>query len=397
MEISHENIRRFRLSSHHLDKKLPHSQMTDAAGACGMQNSPPGAWETALFCRVEDITLKQAQRALYQEKTLLQAWSFRGAPVVFPTELRDVFLSALMAQKGEDPWIYTMGISGALDFMGMDFDSLLPMVKSAALCLDHMTITGKEELDRTLAQMIEPQLAPDKLALWRAPSVYDPSGRQTMGQAAVSFMLRPCAFDSLVVFGQRQGQSPTFTSLKNWTGLQPKTSETGRLELVRRFLHCWGPADKSAFMSWLGCSRPQADRLWRGVEDELCQVTVDGRRRYALQGDLPDLLKPDAPPDGLLMLGPHDPYLDIRHDRHILLSDTAFQAMVWRTTANPGVLLRHGAIVGVWRSKKTKKAMDITFQHFCPLSPDEKSSAAKLAEGHAAFRGLALGQCTFQQ
>ena len=53
MKIETENIRSYRLKAHHLEKKLPLSGLADAAGACGVQNSPPGAWETVapdIFC-----------------------------------------------------------------------------------------------------------------------------------------------------------------------------------------------------------------------------------------------------------------------------------------------------------------------------------------------------------
>ena len=52
---------------------LPSGQIETAAGACGVQNSPPGAWETALFNRVEGCTLPELHDALYRRKTLLQA------------------------------------------------------------------------------------------------------------------------------------------------------------------------------------------------------------------------------------------------------------------------------------------------------------------------------------
>ena len=67
-------------------------------------------------CRRED-----AERLLYGEKTLVQAWSLRGAPVVFPAAESAAFLSALVPAKGE-PWAYTKGIGLALDALGMEFD-----------------------------------------------------------------------------------------------------------------------------------------------------------------------------------------------------------------------------------------------------------------------------------
>ena len=36
-----EKIRAYRLHAHHLDEKVPPSGLWEAAGACGLQNSPP--------------------------------------------------------------------------------------------------------------------------------------------------------------------------------------------------------------------------------------------------------------------------------------------------------------------------------------------------------------------
>ena len=105
-ELSVEQIRNFRLSAHHLDAVYGREHILELAGACGMQNSPPGAWEAALYNRAPHCTMAEMERLLGEEKTLLQAWSLRGAPVVFPEAESDVFLAALAAEADE-PWIYT--------------------------------------------------------------------------------------------------------------------------------------------------------------------------------------------------------------------------------------------------------------------------------------------------
>ena len=48
---------------------------------------------------MEGCTLPELHDALYRRKTLLQAWSYRGVPVVFPTAESGIFLSPLAAQK----------------------------------------------------------------------------------------------------------------------------------------------------------------------------------------------------------------------------------------------------------------------------------------------------------
>ncbi len=389
MERNVEQIRSLRLHAHHLDRKLPPAGMKEAAGACGLQNSPPGAWETALFNRLEGCTLEMLRKALWEEKSLLQAWSFRGAPVVFPTEERGVFLTPLAALPGEEPWIYTRGIQLALDYLGMSFCDLLPLVEQAAEHLDHCAVKSKESLDRVLAQQVREWLPPEKRELWDAPSMYGSPDRQTVGGAAVSFLLRPCAFRSLVVFGRREGQSPTFTSCRNWLGGDPPQSPDGQRQLVRKFLHCYGPSTQAAFGEWLGCSPRQAARLWKTAEDEMITVKAAGKSRFLLAEDAEILAFQGPPEEKLLLLGPHDPYLDIR-DREVILEDRACQRLVWRTVSNPGVVLKGGRVAGIWNGKVRDGKLEFSTTLWENLSPRECRLLEELGEEYAVSRGLAF-------
>lgn len=401
MKIETENIRSYRLKAHHLEKKLPLSGLADAAGACGVQNSPPGAWETAMFNRLEGCSLPILHDALYEKKILLQAWSVRGVPLVFPTDRSGVFLTALLAQEGEQPWIYTRGITAALDYMQMSFDDLLMRTKQAAGYLNSHTVRSKETLDQTLADIIECSLTEEKRALWRAPSMYGNPDRQTVGGAAVSFLLRPCSFSSLIVFGRRQGITPTFTSFQNWTGRRPEelafTEEQEarkecERELVRTFLHCYGPSGRDSFMGWLGCSGQQARRLWSGAKDEMEPVQTGKKTCYMLSNDMEALAHSQADGERLLLLGAHDPYLDIK-DRDVLLEDRTLQKAVWKTVGNPGVILKAGRIAGIWRTKTLGDKLETEMTLFEALETEEKNNLKELAEEYARFRGLALKKC----
>lgn len=395
MEISLAQIRAYRLASHHLEEKRFPSALLEVVGAVAMQNSPPGAWETALWNRLEGVSLAFLRDALYRDKTLLQAWSFRGVPAVFPTEDRDVFLSALLARPGEEPWIYTRGIGLALDYLQMDFDALLPILRKAAEVLDTRTVKSKEELDRLLAKTAEGDIPPEKLPLWRAPSMYGSPDRQTVGGAVASFLLRPCAFSSLVVFGERRGSSPTFTSMKNWLGREPEPSSAGEKELSRRFLRCYGPATAEAFANWLGCSPAQGRRLWAGIAEEMEPVTVEGKTRCILAADRDNLLHAKGDVNRLLLLGAHDPYLDLR-DKASVLPDKARQQKVWRTTANPGAVVKGGRVIGIWKGKTGKDKLDISVTLWEALKGREEAALKLLAEEFATFRQLELRTCALE-
>lgn len=395
LAVTPEQLRFFRLAAHRLDRPRPLSELEAAAGACGVQNSPPGAWETALFQRLEGCTLDVLQAALYTDKTLLQAWSIRGVPLIFPTAESDVFLAPLAARPGEEPWVYTRGITLALDYLGMTWEETLPLVQQAVRYLDDHTVQSKEELDRVLAAQAAAQLPPDKQALWNAPTLYGQTDRQSVGGAAVSFLLRPCSFLGLVVFGQRQGISPTFTSYRRWLGRDLQPRPDADRQLVRKFLHCYGPATPARLADWLGSSPAQAKRLWQAVAGEIAPVTVAGSRGWMLADDL-DALRQAAPPARpLRLLGAHDPYLDSR-DRSLLLADTALQRKVWKTVANPNVVLRDGRVAGIWQTRTARGALAVTVTLFEELSAAENTALAEMAAQYAAFRGLTLKSCAVQ-
>ena len=398
--ITPDQIRAFRLEAHHLNQKLPFSGLTEAASVCGFQNSPPGAWETAAFCRLSDCTHAKLRDALYETKTLLQAWSYRGVPLVFPQKESAAFLTSLIPLAGETPWVYTLGISGALSFLGMSFDELLPLVREAVGCLAHDAVCSKELLDRTVAAQVRPLLPPARQPLWDAPSMYGDPARQTVGQAAVSFLLRPCSHLSLVVFGKRQKNSPTFTSYQNWlgqafgSGEYPLAAESEALReagriFAKKFLHALGPSVPGDLAKWAGCPPRQAKRLWGLIAGELLPVCVEGKTRYLLQEDGERLCHAEADPQQLLLLGAHDPYLDLR-DRAVILADQSLQRLAFKTVANPGAILRGGRIIGIWTTRTQSARLRIKLTLWETASSPELARLKALAEEYAAFRETPL-------
>lgn len=384
-EVSMEQIRYFRLRSHHLDRAYQKADIERIAGACGMQNSPPGAWETALYNRVPGCALTDMEDLLYRKKTLLQAWSLRGAPVVFPVPDSGVFLSALIPE-GDEPWIYTRGISLALDHMEMTFDELLAILKQVMPHLDETTIVSKSALDQTLAQWMTPLLPAGKRDQWNHPSMYGSPDRQTVGGAVVSFLLRPCSFGGFVVFGERDGIYPTFTSYRSWTGHPLCAGEDPSKQLVRKYLHCYGPAAVDTLTAWLGCSGKQGRRLWANVSEETEPVIVQGKKAYILSEDRDRLFAPASCERELLLLGGHDPYLDQR-DRVILQPDRSLHRQIWRLVTNPGAVVFRGEIIGIWTSRKKDMGMEINMTLWTkePGVPD-RQKLYDLAGAYADFR-----------
>ena len=95
----------------------------------------------------------------------------------------------------------------------------------------------------------------------------------------------------------------------------------------------------------------------------------------------------------LLLLGPHDPYLDLR-DRDLILPGKARQRQVWKTVGNPGAVLLGGRVIGFWTVRTMGDKLDVSVTLFEPLSPAQRARLEELAQGYAAFRESVLRKYT---
>lgn len=390
--VSVEQIRQFRLHTHHLDTWYKKTDLECVTGACGLQNSPPGAWEIALHNRIPNFKLDEMKQLLEVGKILLQAWSFRGVPVVFPTSQSDVFLLALKARQGEF-WIYTQGIRLALDELRMSLDDLLGLVRQIMPKLDGETIKSKSRLDQTLADWLCPLLPEEKRVTWNKPSMYGNPEKQTVGGAAISFLLRPCALMGFVVFGKREGISPTFTSYKRWIGDPIKADNRPERRLMRKYLHCYGPGSVVGLRRWLGCSPEQAERIWRTALQEIEPVLFSRNVYYILSDDKDLMFSPMQSERHVHLLGGHDPYLGLQ-DRDVILDNGVQQKQLWQTVSNPGAVLCQGKVAGMWKSSQKAKGLKIDVT----LWDDDKAlknDVIDLLEEQAVFRQLKLEKITF--
>ncbi|MFG1784394.1 DNA glycosylase AlkZ-like family protein [Rhodococcus oryzae] len=88
VEARTSDVVAFRLHAHHLTDRQPTDGLHEIAGACGIQNSPPGSALLALHARVVGVTQDRMDRLVGEEKSLLQTWCMRGSPFYFPTRRR---------------------------------------------------------------------------------------------------------------------------------------------------------------------------------------------------------------------------------------------------------------------------------------------------------------------
>ncbi|MFD6392243.1 winged helix DNA-binding domain-containing protein [Nocardia sp. NPDC060259] len=374
----------FRLRAHHLTARRPADDLLAVAGACGIQNSPPGSALSALHARVEDVTAERVDHLVGEEKSLLQTWCMRGSPYFFPTADAPVFTTGVLPTTETARRHLIRGIGQALDTLGMGLDEVVDRTAAQlgpVLSRRAMAIT---ELGEELAARIADTLPPAQRTHWRAAGPY--GANQPLGEAVVHFCLRIHTLRGLVCLAPRVKNTAPFVLLGDWLGTPlPHTDPAAtRATLLRRYLRCYGPSTRKDFAAWLGIDAGDVDPWWTGVADELTPVEFGGGQAWIHTDDLPALHSPPTV-HGVRLLPPSDPYTQMR-DRNTIV-DPKHQRAVWKTVGAPGTVLADGVITGIWRPRKKGRTLTLTVTPFRSMSSRLRTQLRAEAAAVAALRG----------
>jgi hypothetical protein len=169
----------------------------------------------------------------------------------------------------------------------------------------------------------------------------------------------------------------------------PPTTDAANCELLRRYLHAFGPADAHDIALWRG--RPLRDvRRWLAmIGDELLPVSVDGRPALLLQQDaqVPTAAAAELPP---LLLGRFDQLLLAYADRTTFLA-AEHQRAVRRPAGHlEATIWQHGRVIGTWRSDRRTDGLLVTLRPFRRLTRRQLRDYERLAARIAQLVGLPL-------
>jgi hypothetical protein len=340
---------------------------------------------------VQGIAQERVVAAIAEDKSLLQTWSMRGAPFLFPTADAPVFTAGVLPPTEEAMRHFIPGVEQAVDRLG------IPLARAVELCgaeidavLSHrrLAING---LGQELARRIALRLTPDQRLLWEAEGPYAPG--QPLGEAVVHFCLRILTLQGQVCFAPRDGNQAPFVLVREWlghaiTGTHP---DTARAELLRRYLRCYAPSTRAGFAAWLGIEAGDTGPWWDLVRDELTAVEFGGTA-WILTEDLP-ALRSAPPADGVRLLPPHDPYTQMR-DRETIVA-REHQRELWRPVGDPGAVLISGQIAGTWRPRKDGRKLTVAITAFHPVSAPDEELLHREAQQIAALRGAASADVVF--
>jgi len=385
---TNDEIIAFRLRAHHLDERLSRNSLTEAAGACGIQNSPPGSALTALHARVEDMSATAFASAVEEEKSLLQSWCMRGAPHFFPAADLPVFTTGVEPTNEKAMRHFVLGVEQSVDSLGIPLSQILDRVEqevAGVLRGRRMTIT---ELGEELADVLADSLTTKQRSTWESQGPY--AKGQSLGAGVIHFCIRLLTLRQILCFAPREGNTAPFVLLDEWVdprSLPSTASDEGerdraRSELLRRYLHCYGPSTRADFAAWIGIRSTEATPWWDLIAGEITEIDR-GRRTWMLAEDVDELHRAQLP-HGVRLLPPHDPYTQMR-DRETIASKD-FHREIWKTAGDPGTLLVDGRIAGTWRARKRNRRLSMTIAPFGTVPKSMKSALTAEAEAIGELR-----------
>jgi hypothetical protein len=371
--VTAEQVIAFRVAAHHLHEKLPADRLTDAAAVAAVQDTPPGNAGVALAARVAKFTPAALETALQDDRSLLRILGPRGAAHVVARRDGTVFGPGALAAEEESLREQLSGSWPAIDAPGWTAtEALASVVGVLVAVLADAEPRTKGQVSEALHGRVPAELEPwcDACDVHHVPDQ----------------LLRLAGTAGVFCYGWPQESRQMLVATDIWLG-EPLGGDVAeaRLDLVRRFVHAYGPALPKHFAAWTGISPVEARDRFLSLGDELVEVRLHGGAGFVLAEDLAMLEDPPLA-GGARLLPAGDPFLAQR-DRATLLSDRAQQRVVWRPVGSPGIVLMTGRPVGTWRARATGKRLAVTIEPFGSLGDRQRTAIEQAAADVATLRG----------
>lgn len=201
-------------------------------------------------------------------------------------------------------------------------------------------------------------------------TTYGEAGR---GLGVHPYQLRYAGATGTVLIRWDGARQPTV-----WTLPAPKVDPgAARLELVRRYLHVFGPSTPSAFARWAGIATKAALAAFESLGPSLTPVRTPIGDGWILSQDEGTFREPPGSPAAARLLPSGDPYfLSQGAERELLVSEADRRAALWTPRVWPGAVLMAGEIIGTWRRADTA----FTIELWGRLSRPERDAVVAEAE-----------------
>ena len=353
--VSRAQVLAFRAAAQSLDRRRPATDLLEVAGACGAQDTPPGNADVSLAARL-DLDGPVMEQAVAR-KELVLTWSVRGAPHLFPPA---------------DFAVFTLGArpaDGTLEKLWRQPEESLVKVEAAMVSVIGSAPRPKGDVSTAVTQRLPTELTP-----WCRPCNVNHANESVFRAAPLLGRLVLTSTAPVLLARARE-----------WLGADAGGDvEDARAELLRRYLHCYGPSSSGHFAEWAGITKADAGQRWKQLASHLVPVEGD-RKGFVLEEDLDSLRRPPAS-EGVRLLPAKDAFIQAR-DRDLLFPDTVHRKAVFPVIGGPGVVLHQALPVGTWRGAAKGTSYEVTVAPFAPLAAAIWAEVEMEAQRVARARG----------
>jgi hypothetical protein len=365
-KLTWPQVNAWRLARHRLSLRLETKRRFErvAADACGIHAQMMSAADLQLAARVDGLTARDVQAALWKRRTLVRTWAMRGTLHLFWAEDFPLIVGALRNREHfrNPSWLRAYGLTLP------ELETALAAMREA---LDGRSLTREELTEEVAARAGK---AGDRLRKILASGWGD--------------LLKPAAYQGIICSGPSRGRNVTFARpdqwIEGWRDLDPTDALQ---EALRRFVHLHGPTRPENFAHWWGLAASSTRRAWRAIEDELDEVQVEGEKAWMLGSDAEELA-PMEPDRSVRLLPNFDAYVLAYHPRSRMVADKDRDHVFRQSGWISPVVLVGGVIAGLWELERTKDRAVIRVEPFGRLPSGGRQEIREEAERIGRFLGM---------
>jgi hypothetical protein len=368
VEVGWDQVLARRLARSSLSERAPRDRLVEVVGAvCGMHAQVQTSAELQLAARVEEIEQTDVRAALWEERTLVKAWTLRGTLHLHPAGELSLWHAArravlASADQGLPVWRDPAGtVHPALD--GTEVEAVRAAVWDA--------LDGRCLLREELAAEVVKRVGP-------AP-------RERLRSGFAFFLSELCQ-------GPPQGSRITLARPDQWIKPWREIPEREALrEVCRRFLHAYGAARPADFCEWVSSPAFKAADA-RALFEELPaeEVCVDGRPCFVPAGDT-DFPEPVRQ---VSLLPEYDVYVMGSRERDRLVPPRVRELVAqhgrgrYEGPAGVRFVLVDGIAAGLWERRKRGKRVELDVRLAGRVGKAVRAELEREAERIGAFLGL---------
>jgi hypothetical protein len=363
-------VRARRLERHSLVERAEPARLVEVVGnTCGIQAQVMAAAELSLAVRVDRLTRADVHDALWQERTLVKAWTVRGTLHLHPAHELSLWFAARRAtvpeRDGLAAWRDPAGVEhAALDAQEVDAVRLAVWDALDGTCL------SREELVDAVAGRI------------------GSAARARLRSGFAFFLGEVCQ-------GPPRGPKVTFVRPDQWLAEWKQVDAREALRAVCEwYIRAFGPVQPNDFREWFGGGewfRPaDARALFESLRYRLAAVDVEGSRAWVLAGDTA-FASERAP---VRLLPEYDAYVMGFRERDQLVPDPVRAQIAadgrgrYEGPAGVRFLLADGAAAGLWRRERRGRRLHVRVEPARVLTRTERSQVEQEARRLGSFLGL---------